>query len=368
MQMNMISILGKLDRMLGMNESGSGYGSVSLNQSFLENKKWRLRLKLVKELRLWVSYNLKNSQKSREYKERKAMQYTTEHLALGKMIFPLENEDPLFTKKEYEDVSMQEQLKIGKYREFQDLVKMKLNIVITKDVSRELNVTWNEIFRMIKDKNLDHLRKLQNRLTGGQTCELGKASVEITNKMIGLVLRYQCLGAFEDNFHASIPQEWSTDLEDFTECFASPLNHKLGSYYSMFDDDKEFGSKGSFFGYIQENNGILPNGKYEMNPPWMNAMYEKLQTIVDSSIKAERIITVILIGPNWKETLWIPGTDSVLRNLPDPYWINSYSIHAIVSYIHDINQQTFQQKTLIWVFSNDAVPDAICNLLKSTKD
>ena len=71
------------------------------------NKQWRFRVLLVKELESWVCENLSTHHASwdrkldkkatLEGKRRKAAQYVIEHLALGKMKYPLEDTDPLFT-------------------------------------------------------------------------------------------------------------------------------------------------------------------------------------------------------------------------------------------------------------------------------
>jgi alkaline phosphatase D len=56
----------------------------------------------------------------------KAYQYVYEHFAVGKMRFPAENMDPLFTHQLYDDVSMRNMLKPGKYPRFQAKVQQAL--------------------------------------------------------------------------------------------------------------------------------------------------------------------------------------------------------------------------------------------------
>jgi hypothetical protein len=116
--------------------------------------------------------------------------------------------------------------------------------------------------------------------------------------MIGLVLRYMCLGAFDSNFHGSVPQSWAQELPGFVECFASPFNHKFRTYYTMFEQDRDFGSSGNFFVMLERKGGILPPGRYEMNPPWMNAMYERLQEVIKQYDKELALSDIILGNMN----------------------------------------------------------------------
>lgn len=222
------------------------------------NKQWRFRVQLVKELENWVYENLntRHATWGRQIdkklcvagKRRKARQYVIEHLALGKMKYPLEEKDPLFTEHQYDDESMQLQLKPGVYPAFQTFVQHQLQRVGCFNPSDVTEVTWKEVSEGINAKSLLVLRKL---------CDQLDQQVDKAIQMIGLVLRYKCIGGFTDNLHGSIPSSWATVLNDFSECFASPLNHKFEDYYSMFEEDKIFGSKGNFFGWSSKMAGLF---------------------------------------------------------------------------------------------------------------
>ena len=56
--------------------------------------------------------------------------------------------------------------------------------------------------------------------------------------------------------------------------------NKFKEYYSIFESDHVFGSKGSFFEMIAQNEYILPSGKYEINPPWNNECYDAIVKIL----------------------------------------------------------------------------------------
>ena len=342
------------------------------------NKQWRFRVKLVDELRDWVLEHLDpnskvyrgiNKKLTPEGRAQKAEQYVIEHLALGKMIHPLEPVDPLFTREDYEDESMVEQLLKGLYPEFRALVREKLHKVLEFDTASAPPVKWPWIEEELKKREykMHKLQELQDFLSsakGGQPKPLGMASPDITEKMIGLVLRYMCMGAFDSNFHGSVSQSWAQELPGFVECFASPFNHKFRTYYTMFEQDKDFGSSGNFFLMLERKGGVLPPGRYEMNPPWMNAMYERLQEVIVRTMDAGVDVLVVIMGPNWKDTKWIPGLTQVMHDAPEGY--RKHSRHALetVSYVQDMSKKKFDFVTVAWIFSKRVVPEQVDKLFK----
>ena len=65
---------------------------------------WNERLKIVNYLCNWIAKNLNSSIKKFERLD-KAQQYVYGYLALGKMKYPMDKFDPLFTKRDYLDES-----------------------------------------------------------------------------------------------------------------------------------------------------------------------------------------------------------------------------------------------------------------------
>jgi hypothetical protein len=74
------------------------------------------------------------------------------------------------------------------------------------------------------------------------------------------------------------------------------MNHTFDLYYSIFDLDKPFGSKGFFFSYAEAHGRVLPSGLYEINPTWINVMFEKVAEIPGNSDGSN--ITAIVVAPN----------------------------------------------------------------------
>jgi hypothetical protein len=158
-----------------------------------------------------------------------------------------------------------------------------------------------------------------------------------------------------------VPETWGGPLASFTECFASPFNHKLPRYYSMFEQDKDFGSLGNFFVMLAENDGVLPAGRYEINPPWMNAMYEKLAKILRNSLDRHDL-TVIVVAPQWTDTKWVPAFHQLVKKESD-YKANSKEIRTNFEYVQDMSKKRFKQKTVTWIFTKKAIPQAILSHL-----
>lgn len=342
------------------------------------NKQWRFRVQLVDELCEWVLKNLDpnakvyrgiDKKRTLEGRRHKAEQYVIEHLALGKMLHPSEPVDPLFTQEDYDDESMEQQLKPGLYPEFRSMVRAQLQRVQEFDTASVSPVQWSWIESELKRRKYktNRLQELQDSLVrarGGQPKSLGRASPEITEKMIGLVLRYMCLGAFDSNFHGSVPQSWAQELPGFVECFASPFNHKFRTYYTMFEQDRDFGSSGNFFVMLERKGGILPPGRYEMNPPWMNAMYERLQEVIKQTTDAGVDVLAVIMGPNWTDTKWIPGLTQVMRDAPEEYLKYSRHVRENLSYVQDMTNVKFDYDTVAWVFSKRPVPEQVDKLFK----
>lgn len=350
------------------------------------NKQWRLRYDLVLELRDWVLGNMNvdatkyrgvNKKATPEGRRRKAEQYVTEHLALGRMLHASEPVDPLFTEEDFEDESLAHQLAPGRYPEFREQVRGAIKRVLELDTARAPEVEWAWVAAELKEKryNLRRLQELQDFLmqVAGSDARpaLGKGPAGVTEKIVGLILRYMCL-ALDSNFHGSVPGSWAQDLPGFVECFASPFNYKFRRYYSIFEQDREFGSCGNFFLMLDRANGALPAGRYEMNPPWMNAMYERLESVIELALErlpADKDTTLVVIAPDWSDPKWmpswIPGLNRVLKEAPEAFRRHSVHLNRQLTYEHDVTDVKFKFNTLAWVFAKKPVPEPVMRLFNS---
>jgi DNA-directed RNA polymerase subunit N (RpoN/RPB10) len=81
-----------------------------------------------------------------------------------------------------------------------------------------------------------------------------------------------------------------------TEAFASPLNHTFQRYYSIFTEDSEFGSIGSFFGVSHPADELL-----YANPPFVPKVLEDIVPIMSKIHKA------VIITPTWRDAPWYAG-------------------------------------------------------------
>lgn len=315
-----------------------------------EIRKWYCRLNNVNFLIDWVTKNMNNPNKY------KASQYVYSNLIIGKMLYPdVDNNDPLFTFEPYMDNSMMQQLKEGKYKTYMKKISLiKKNLIKEYESEDMPRITWKIASEGLNKTSLLILQKLQDELCKSNNTKISKIGRNknkfIQEQMICLVLRYKCIGGFENKLHGSITKKISNNLKDYIECFASPLNHKLDKYFSMFEEDKIFGSSGNFFKFIKENNNTLPSGLYEINPPFINEIFEKITEIISNSLNTSNKFTIIFIAPNWKNTKYVKQLDGLILKPK----LKKYSSTGIklIKYINDTENLFFRVKTKYWIISS----------------
>lgn len=91
-----------------------------------------------------------------------------------------------------------------------------------------------------------------------------------------------------------------TNLCCYTELFASPLNTHNKNYYSLFELDRVFGSKGNFF---QAPDTDFESGTYQVNPPFIDPLFtkttERILELLAIAEQNNRDLTFIYIMPEW---------------------------------------------------------------------
>ena len=114
---------------------------------------------------------------------------------------------------------------------------------------------------------------------------------------------------------------------------------------------------------IEQNGGVIPPGGYEINPPWMNAMYERLAEIIEESLLKGNRMQLIIVGPNWTDTRWIPRLDMLLQSV-EIYRRHSFSNGKKIRYNHDMSGDQFFLDSVYWVFASKPIGE---NVLKELK-
>lgn len=121
-----------------------------------------------------------------------------------------------------------------------------------------------------------------------------------------------------------------------TELFASPLNHSLENYYSLFQFDKLFGSRGNFF---TAPNSDFKTGTFQVNPPFIDSLFTKttvkilkLLKIADDNNSA---LTFIYIMPNWE------SFNTYNMAVESPYCIKTINLKANKHYYYQHITNTY---------------------------
>ena len=286
-------------------------GVVDPNVLILSNKKWMMRLNIVIEMEQWVAENLKDRglydvyDRSECVKLSKAKEYLYGYLFWGRRNFT-QDSDPLFFYDDgvIQDESLVNQMNHGKYTVFVRLLQEKFKQVMNFDPVSIEKVTMDVVNQYLVGSSHTVIENCRSKITD---------TANTDEHIIGLILRYRCIGGFESNLHGSVPEAWKTLLVDFTECFASPLNNKFDRFHSMFTEDGPFGGSVDFFNYVKQSGNILPQGKYEINPPFHLALLDQVAGIVSDSFHSDSgpNLRVVMVVPDWGDADFVKILDSV---------------------------------------------------------
>jgi len=356
-----------------------------------------------KDFKVYVNRKY-NEGKSLEKKLSKAGQYVYLHYIAGRLSDKIRDEyDPLFCVRnddhtkldDYEDPILSNHLKAGDYAKFKELEQEAYDVVSSyKTIDTLVPITWKVITSdhvnyPIKKYGISILQRLQdeahlkygypNQEEDETPPKLGEGNQLVVENIIGLTLRYLCIGGFTDAIHSAIPDQFKDIMPECAECFASPLNRKLKKWFSFFARDRFFGSEGNFFSVCAENGDRLPpdlklfcsvsHAFLEINPCWCNSIYEHLAKILKNS--AEDGIKAIILGPDWhdkhdkkgeskyagQENKWAEKFDALRKS---PKFVET-SAHGEkrIDFTIDTSGSTHTQKTKYWIISDVKIPDEI---------
>lgn len=121
-----------------------------------------------------------------------------------------------------------------------------------------------------------------------------------------------------------------------TELFASPINNYYRNYYSIFQYDELFGSKGNFFNAPDSD---FKSGSFQVNPPFIDSLFTKTTqkilrwlSIADSN---NEDLTFVYIMPKWQEFV----TYNMV--VESPYCIKNIDLHADRHYYYAYTNDTY---------------------------
>ncbi len=148
------------------------------------------------------------------------------------------------------------------------------------------------------------------------------------------------------------------------ELFASPFNVYFKHYYSLFEEDKYFGSKGNFF-FQDENN--IDEGCYQINPPFIEVLFNKISIkilkLLEIAEEENKNLSFIYIMPSWAD---FNGYDVIVDNKFCKRIItlqkgkHYYYQHDNDSYI----QATFETKMIFLSVNNINLSDSLVDQIK----
>ena len=285
------------------------------------NKLWQRRLDVVAAMERWMVPALSAyvfakpgvvGRRDSAERAEEGREYLYCHLLLGKTLFP-GGDDPLFTDDHhffasdgsFIDISLQKQLdldsggafvsgaSVGKF-----LVEMsRLRSLMAVGIDAAAVPVLSDVHGAhVRGNAIGVIESLRRRLIGSVGSEVADEHV------IGLILRYRCIGGFSSNQHASIQAHWGALFPGMIECFASPLNHVFPDYYSVFADDSVFGGRGNLL--LSVGGGFLsgPND-FEMNPPFEETILDKAADIVCNTFRQrDCTVRLVMFTPNWSDS------------------------------------------------------------------
>jgi hypothetical protein len=312
------------------------------------NKLWQRRLNVVLSMEVWMAANLSPYvsgkdgavvRRSRTDRVEKGREYLYCHLLLGKTLCP-EGGDPLFTDEDFwldrggfKDISLQKQLDLdekGSFRPASGLVGTNVTAFL-REISRLKRSMFDgvgtdsapayDIVRgtYVRGSAVHVIRDLESAMSGRFSPDV------ISEHMIGLILRYRCIGGFHSNQHASIQRGWRMSFPNMIECFASPLNHVFDDYFSVFEEDRVFGGKGNLLLSIKDGALPTPAGRLEpydveMNPPFEETILDKAADIVCKTFAVTGcVVRLVMFVPNWTDSDFFRKLDQLTVDVGPRY-------------------------------------------------
>ena len=278
------------------------------------NKVWLRRLRVVLGMERWMWGHIsmyvvvrdRVVRRGGDEFESKGKEYLYCNLLLGKTISP-GGGDPLFTDPPFDDPSLRTQLEMGDEGRvlnngvvelyWAELARLRVSCGVDRltDIDRDDEITRESLRQFVPAAANERLESLSYLLLNK-----GIPRPEVEQHVIGLILRYRCVGGFESNQHGSISMNWGRRFPDLKECFASPLNHVFDTYYSIFSEDLVFDSKGNIF---NSANTVLPNGRFEMNPPFEETILDRASDLVVNTFRDTGCASyLVMFAPNWKDS------------------------------------------------------------------
>ncbi len=208
-------------------------------------------------------------------------------------------------------------------KHYKTLCKLSLKLINSKPDDRLINVTVKDsnnytcIIKPTCGKQYiltnDVYKALSKKYTQHKLPWKGMDGL-LNSFVYSLIRRYDLLDG--NSLQWAIPKRLfvflNRNFKCNTEIFASPFNTYFKRYYSLFDEDKYFGSLGNFFNAPDDN---FRSGCFEINPPFIEVLFDKVSTraiyLLKTAEQNNEDLTFIYIIPAWTN---LKGYDMVADN------------------------------------------------------
>lgn len=152
--------------------------------------------------------------------------------------------------------------------------------------------------------------------------------------IIKLILRYDPLFPKHGEFWSmplKIHKYLNRGPKNVIECFASPFNHYSLNYFSLFPEDNDFGSSGSFFTDYQLYD--FTDQTLIFDPPYIETIINDSVDIIHNILTEFSNVIVISLFPHWPDFPGFKEMSSSKYKIVQ-YQLINYNVYSFVAHAH----------------------------------
>ncbi len=198
------------------------------------------------------------------------------------------------------------------------------------------------------------------------------AKIIISDKhAIGYIM-HLFVGMKSDIYWGINPQTFNNIIDDVNiiDCFSSPFNHYSQNYFSLFEGDEIYGSKGNFIDKFKDYYEHEISDKpllYTINPPFVESLVKDAikygHDKFESSINSKNIIMIFYLPP-WNDILYTDNDSLISRFKKDKYIVHDFCCYGkIYSYHTESCVDTNKNLARMFIIYSNKSLTPLCNTL-----